>query len=170
MAIDGCNYDFPTLANCTFPHYMNCMYEALQNTYPVSRFSIKDFGPSKIIRKYDLGHEFHGCYVFTFRGSPKYVGISRKVITRIRQHVLDGSKQGTATLAAKMAARALGAETVTKTTKLAGWQHAFENAKKTIRRWRVAFIIIENDLEMHIFEAYCAMRLDTHVWNTFRTH
>jgi hypothetical protein len=34
----------------------------------------------------------------------------------------------------------------------------------------VAFIAIENDLEIYLFEAFCAMELDAWEWNTFRTH
>ena len=34
----------------------------------------------------------------------------------------------------------------------------------------VAFIEIENPLELYVFEAFAAMTLGTHEWNTFRTH
>ena len=55
-----------------------------------------------------------------------------------------------------------------------------QEARKTleereyIRGLNVAFIEIPNPLVLHIFEAYCAMELDTGTdvggWNTFRTH
>ena len=35
---------------------------------------------------------------------------------------------------------------------------------------RVAFVEIDNPLELYVFEAYAAMELDTGVWNTFATH
>jgi hypothetical protein len=34
----------------------------------------------------------------------------------------------------------------------------------------VAFVEVENDLELYLFEVYAAMRLGTGTWNTFRTH
>jgi len=47
---------------------------------------------------------------------------------------------------------------------------AFDEARKLIGSSSVAFISIENPLELYLFEAYCAMELDTRKWNTFRTH
>lgn len=47
---------------------------------------------------------------------------------------------------------------------------AFERAQGRLRQASAAFIAIPNDLELYLFEAYCAMELDTSVWNTFRTH
>ena len=46
----------------------------------------------------------------------------------------------------------------------------FEIAKARISKMDVAFIGIKNDLEIYLFEAYCAMELDTKKWNTFATH
>jgi hypothetical protein len=34
----------------------------------------------------------------------------------------------------------------------------------------VAFIEIANEVELHLFEVYAAIELDTGEWNTFRTH
>ena len=39
-----------------------------------------------------------------------------------------------------------------------------------LRSLNVAFIEIGNPLELYLFEAYCAMELDTSEWNTFETH
>ncbi len=47
---------------------------------------------------------------------------------------------------------------------------AFEEAQTLLRGCTVAFIEIPNPLELYLFEAYCAMELDTCEWNTFRTH
>jgi hypothetical protein len=47
---------------------------------------------------------------------------------------------------------------------------AFEEARRLLADCTVAFIVIENPLELYLFEAYCAMELDTSEWNTFRTH
>ncbi len=39
-----------------------------------------------------------------------------------------------------------------------------------LMRLDVAYVQIENSLELYVFEAYAAMTLNTHKWNTFRTH
>lgn len=46
----------------------------------------------------------------------------------------------------------------------------FDEAQTLLRGCTVAFIEIENPLELYLFEAYCAMELNTCQWHTFRTH
>jgi len=50
------------------------------------------------------------------------------------------------------------------------FQRAFREAQRDLRRLNVAAVVIENPLELHLFEAYAAMKLKTSKWNTFRTH
>jgi hypothetical protein len=52
----------------------------------------------------------------------------------------------------------------------AAFRQAFNEAQQLLRGCSVAFIEIPNPLELYLFEAYCAMALDTCEWNTFRTH
>jgi hypothetical protein len=52
----------------------------------------------------------------------------------------------------------------------AAFRTAFVAAQKYLRRLDVAFIEIENPLELYVFEAFASMELDTSEWNTFRTH
>jgi hypothetical protein len=47
---------------------------------------------------------------------------------------------------------------------------AFENARLQIAGFDIAFVGIDDIVERYLFEVYCAMDLDTHVWNTFDTH
>ncbi len=47
---------------------------------------------------------------------------------------------------------------------------AFDSAQKYLRNMDVAFVEIENSLELYLFEAFAAIELCTHEWNTFRTH
>jgi hypothetical protein len=46
----------------------------------------------------------------------------------------------------------------------------FEIEKKYLSTLNVAFIEIDNDLELYLSVAYCALELKTSKWNTFRTH
>jgi hypothetical protein len=47
---------------------------------------------------------------------------------------------------------------------------AFFTVRSRLREMTVAFNEIDNDLALYLFEVYAAMKLDTHTWNTFRTH
>jgi hypothetical protein len=47
---------------------------------------------------------------------------------------------------------------------------AFNEAQQLLLTCAVAFVEIRNLLELYLFQAYCAMALDTNEWNTFRTH
>ena len=50
------------------------------------------------------------------------------------------------------------------------FRKVFDERQAHLRGLCVAFIEVENDLEIYLFEAFCAMELDTCEWNTFRTH
>jgi hypothetical protein len=52
----------------------------------------------------------------------------------------------------------------------AGLREAFDAARQLLRDSGVAFIEIANAVELHLFEVYAAIELDTGEWNTFRTH
>ena len=47
---------------------------------------------------------------------------------------------------------------------------SFAEAQAYLRSLKVAMIDIGNPLELYVFEAYCAIELDTHQWNSFETH
>jgi hypothetical protein len=46
----------------------------------------------------------------------------------------------------------------------------FRHEQERIRAMDAATIEVENDLELYLFEAYCALELRTVEHNTFRTH
>lgn len=50
------------------------------------------------------------------------------------------------------------------------FQAAFNKAQARLCQFNVAYVEIENPLELYVFEAVAAMALGTHEWNTFRTH
>lgn len=50
------------------------------------------------------------------------------------------------------------------------FRNAFFSGKSKFQRMSVAYVEIENDLELYTFEVYASMKLDTSKWNTFRTH
>ena len=101
---------------------------------------------------------------------PVYVGISRMVLKRLRQHVR-GTTHFTASLAYRIAARGLDSKmTRGKAMEDPGFRKAFEAAKLELIKLNVAYVKVDNPLVLYVFEPYCAMKLDTAEWNTFKTH
>jgi hypothetical protein len=113
--------------------------------------------------------DFSACYVL-MADAPFYVGISRKLVQRLRDHVL-GTDHWTATLAHMMATRACGYRgTRDRAARDPAHIEAFKRAKSDLMKGSVAFVEIQNPLELYLFEAYAAMELDTRSWNNFATH
>jgi len=133
-------------------------------------FSSTGKGPVAIANKLKLAGDFSGCYVLIEKGKPIYVGISRAVLARLRQHFC-GKTHLDANLVYAIAQRRL--PTPGKRLDAMGqplFQREFSKAQVYLRSLQVAFIEIQNPLELYVFEAYAAIDLGTHEWNTFRTH
>ena len=170
MAIDGCRHSFRMLATDILPGYMRQLRERMARPIPMAEFAVQGQGPVTIARRHGMAGEFGGCYVFLDGDRPIYVGISRKVCSRIRNH-LQGEGHHNATLAYKMTAEHLAFEgTRDQAMQNPEFMAAFAKTKAYLVRLHIAFIEIENAVEMHLFELYAAMKLDTCEWNTFRTH
>lgn len=170
MLIDGCPHCFADLATTILPKHLTTLRAALAKPHPASRFSKAGEGPVSIARALGIGSDFSGCYVLMDNGTPIYVGISRQVLARLRQH-LTGKTHFDASLAYAMAQRKCPTpgkrgDAMTQTS----FQQAFADVKTHLCSLHVAFVQIENPLELYVFEAYAAMELATHEWNTFRTH
>ena len=89
---------------------------------------------------------------------------------RLRQHG-KGTTHFDASLAYRMACEKMPHElTRDEAMKDPDFRRAFDEAQTLIRHSSVAFVEISNPLELYLFEAYCAIELDTSEWNTFRTH
>ena len=121
------------------------------------------------IRK--IASDFSGCYVLLDGKTAVYVGISRKVLHRLRQHML-GKDHFAASLAYAMAKKGhtLPLGTRKKSMQDVNFADAFKASQEYLRGLLVAAVAIENPLELYVFEAYAAMELGTAEWNTFRTH
>jgi len=170
MPIDACTSTFAEMAETILPHDMARLRAALAAPFPMSSFCKDGFGVKAILSELRRSSDFSGCYVLLREGKAFYVGISRTVVQRLRQHVT-GKTHYDASLAYQMATEKTGH----KMKRADAMQDeavrtAFSQAKALLRDCSVAFIEIDNPLELYLFEAYCAMELDTCEWNTFRTH
>ncbi len=170
MAIDRCLHKFEALAKAVLPKYMKLLRKSISDATRADQFVARDGLTHDLARQLNGVRDFPGCYVFLDGRRPVYVGISRKVRSRVRQHIR-GRSHYEATLAYRMACKAAGRVGArAENMKSPAFLRRFARAKKDIARHRVASVIIRNPLELYIFEAYAAMALDTARWNTFETH
>jgi GIY-YIG catalytic domain len=170
MLIDGCPHSFTELAQGVLPDHMSKLRAELSAPHHARLFSLPGSGPVAIARALGLRGDFSGCYVLVEKDEPIYVGISRSVLSRLRQH-FTGKTHFDASLVYAIAQRRL--PTIGKRAEAmasALFQKEFAAAQAYLRTLQVAFVEIQNPLELYVFEAYAAMELRTHVWNTFRTH
>jgi len=170
MAIDGCQHTFAQLAGDVLPRHMAELRRRMESPTPMSEFAIKGAGVATLLRQFTLITDFEGCYVLIKGARPIYVGISQTVLKRLRQHVR-GTTHFDASLAYRIAA-ARQPHNMTRSDAMADeeFQARFEAAQDYLRQLNVAFLEIANPLDLYLFEAYCAMELDTSEWNTFETH
>lgn len=170
MAIDECEHSFQELSEVVLLGHMEEMRKKMASPISMSEFSKKGIGKTITLKNLKLQSDFSGCYVMIEDGSPVYVGISRSVISRLLQHV-KGTTHFDASLAYRMANDGLQHNlSRSDAMQTDDFKKRFKKAKERISRMGVAFIKIDNDLEIYLFEAYCAMELNTNKWNTFATH
>jgi hypothetical protein len=169
MSIDGCTSTFAEMAATILPGDMRRLRSA--EPVPLSSFCKTGQGITSILSQIGKNKDFSGCYVLRRpTEEPFYVGISRTVVQRLRQHVT-GKTHFDASLAYLMAADRTALKMKRTDAMLDGnFRKAFDEAKDFLRACSVVFVEISNPLELYLFEAYCAMELDTSEWNTFRTH
>lgn len=170
MAIDDCQYTFAQLLAEVLPGYMAKLRHRMENATPMSEFAVRGVGVATLLRQFNRTADFQGCYVLFEVIRPIYVGISQTVLQRLRQHVR-GTTHFDASLAYRIAS-ARHPHNMTRSGAMADehFQEHFAAAQDYLRGLNVAFIEIKNPLELYLFEAYCAMELDTSEWNTFETH
>ncbi len=170
MATDNCPFTFQQLVTQKLPKDMEQMREAMAQALPMDRFARQGVGPKSILRELGLRDDFAGCYVLFEQEKAIYVGISRGVIKRLLQHV-KGRTHYDANLAYRIAKRRHPHDlSRNKAMDDSKFSAAFEEAKTYLKSLNVAFIPIEDDVELYLFEVYCAMEFNTAKWNSFRTH
>lgn len=170
MLIDDCPHDFATLTNRIIPEHFRRLRAQIERPLLMADFAVEGSGVRSLLLKHGHTSDFSGCYVLIDQGRPIYVGISRTVFARLRQHVM-GKSHFDASLAYRIATqRAPHSMTRGQAMQDQGFQTAFANAKSYLRSLQVATIDISNPVELYVFEVCAAMELQTSTWNTFRTH
>ena len=170
MAIDDCKHSFFDLATTVLPEHMKRMKSAMQVPVDCAIFAKAGNGPRTLAKELGLNGDFSGAYVIISDGTPIYVGISRGVLARLVQH-MRGKTHFDASLAYRMARKKMPTS-LQRGEAMANpaFKSVFDSCQSFLKATRVAFVKIQNDLEIYTFEAYCALELNTCEWNTFRTH
>jgi len=127
--------------------------------------------------------EAPGIYLFSEAGYGEvvrekaiYVGQSRKLRSRLKNHTRLGGKNSVATFAflvARTDAEQAGVDTKRYREILEQDEDFiahFEAAKSRVAEMQVRFILLDGPIERSLFEIYAAMALDTLVYNSFETH
>ena len=149
---------------------MKTLRSVLKKPLPASLFTTTGVGPASIARSLSLDSDFSGCYVLLEDSKPIYVGISRGVLARLRQH-FTGKTHFYASLAYAIAQRRISTKGKrSEVMNVPAFKKAFASAQLYLRTMHVSFVEIENPLELYVFEAFAAIELRTYEWNTFRTH
>lgn len=174
MALHECMHTFEELAKTVLPDHMSRMKSSLETPREMKDFSVPGVGVKSLLKQFKLAQDFSGCYVLIDNGVPIYVGISRSVISRLRQHVF-GKTHFDASLAFRIAMAKHPDQTISKLTRAKAMDDplfgtSFAEAQSYLKSLQVAAIDIENPLVLYVFEPYCALDLDTHQWNSFETH
>ena len=87
MPIDDCKHTFLELTKTVLPAHMRRMRDAMGQPVQAAIFAQTRQGPRAIAKQLHRPDDFAGCYVFMEHARPIYTGISRKVLSRIRQHL-----------------------------------------------------------------------------------
>jgi hypothetical protein len=170
MPIDDCIHTFEELTESILPQHFSRLEEAIRTPFAAERLVGFKTATREALARLGKALDFPGCYVFLNAGKPVYVGISRGVIKRLVQH-LNYDSHYSASLVYRMATEEYPHEMKRdQAMKDDQFRSVFFAIQSRLREMTVAFIEVQNDLELYLFEIYVAMKLDTDTWNTFRTH
>ena len=172
--VNGCELEFEALANTTLPALFTRLEDAIAHAKDAELFVRHKSDRASLRAALGLPGkgDFAGCYIFIDDDGPLYVGISRKVLRRISQHLNARSHYS-----ASLVYRVAKAEHPHKmkrgdAMKDDAFRGAFDRMQERLQAGRVAFIEVnkEHVVPLYLLEVYAAMKLGTGRWNTFATH
>ena len=170
MVIDNYGHSIEHLWNVDLPQYLTLLEQNIEDPIPMSRFNRYGVGVATLVSELGVEKDFPGCYLLIDVDTPIYVGISKKILNRLRQHVR-GNTHFDASLAYRIAsAKYPHNYTRQQAMEDTKFRTEFNKAQEMIQGFDVAFVEIDNPLVLYVFEPFCAMRFRTGKWNTFETH
>jgi len=113
-------------------------------------------------------NDFEGVYIFFENKTPVYIGISRSLVSRLKQHA-NGNSSSTATLAYLMAKKE---NSELKSKDFGGKNNKLrERYKNEVKNLKVFIFPFKKEeyFSLSLLEIMLAIKLTTK-WNTFKTH
>ena len=115
-----------------------------------------------------------GVYVFYEGDTPIYVGRSRRMRQRIREHGATSSRHESATFAFKLLRHVIRepeghSSKYTRPELQEKYASQYAAQRKRVRNMRFRVVEIEDPVKQTMFETYAILALDTTRFNTFRT-
>ena len=115
-----------------------------------------------------------GVYVFYEGDTPIYVGRSRRMRQRIREHGATSSRHESATFAFKLLRHAIGepeghSSKYTRPQLQEKHPDEYTKQRQRVRNMRFRVVEIEDPEVQTVFETYAILALDTKRYNTFHT-
>lgn len=132
--------------------------------------------PAKRVDEHDAIPAAPGVYLFSEGPTPIYVGQSRNLRRRLRQHTSPRSKENEAPLAFNIAlsdAQKGGLELSGTRKQVAGdpaFDQLFREARKRVAAMAVRLVEIEDPITRTIFEVFASQALETGEFNSWETH
>jgi predicted GIY-YIG superfamily endonuclease len=150
-----------------FEKKLNQLYN--DTRYPIEELFSKGKSEKTILKELKLlSIGFKGLYVFWEKEKAVYVGISKNVIRRLVQHI-----KGTTYHSSTFPIKILKMDDENKYGKLGRKEfksHILKPVQKNkIKKMKISFIPFDDDVELYLFEVYCAIELGCR-YNTFETH
>jgi hypothetical protein len=170
MSIESEQGRFIALTREALPKRLAELQAKMKSPHPLSIFAEKGSAAKGISSKLRMENDIRGCYVILQNEQPIYVGISRTVIRRLRQHVT-GRTHYSASLAYRMACdRYHHDESRDDAMENPEFAAMFQQVQEELRKCQCAFVGITDPVERYLFEVFCALEFKTERWNTFETH
>ena len=125
-----------------------------------------------LTKSLNLKADFKGIYLFMKNSAPFYVGISKHVLKRINQHV-KGTNHFTSSLAYR-----IGANEFRRKNGVGhkGGRDGLDFgkygslAKSNLFKCEVAWLQIDDDIDLFLYEVFLSMKFGTLLYNEFKTH
>jgi predicted GIY-YIG superfamily endonuclease len=151
----GCQYSFEELSAVVLPRLLSELMSVATTSA-----SLKDHLQNQLL----VLPKSRACYVFFEHEKPLYVGISRNLRSRVKQHLSNNRTQ--ANLCVRFAAKSLDVK-VSEAIKMDDFQQHFENARERLLGCSIAWVEVEDAMTLYLLEPFVAMKLDTQAFNRF---